>query len=211
MNENMDMQLFLEKCKSGNISENDIPKEILSLFEELYTKRKEQENTKQVQAGSVTYIEGMSLEDIKYINETALQQTEKYTNEKFNMENSTHREYFEYFKQKLLKTKEYEIKMKQFEESLHEKYGTMYEEVENAAINAFENMAYRDARNIILSRMKGDMETLITFYDNIYKSLQSEKDDSKNISENVIFPPKAIKGGNYINSSKKQSGYENFI
>ncbi len=211
MNENIDMQLFLEKCKSGNISENDIPKEILSLFEELYTKRKEQENTKQVQAGSVTYIEGMSLEDIQYINETALQQTEKYTNEKFNMENSTHREYFEYFKQKLLKAKEYEIKMKQFEENLHEKYGTMYEEVENAAINAFENMAYRDARNIILSRMKGDMETLITFYDNIYKSLQSEKDDSKNISENVIFPPKAIKGGNYINSSKKQSGYENFI
>ena len=101
--------------------------------------------------------------------------------------------------------------MKQFEKSLHEKYGTMYEQVETAARNAFENMAYRDAKNIIMSRMQGDIDTLITFYDNIYKGLQSEKKVKENIIEDTVFPPKAMKGGNYANAAQKQAGYENFI
>lgn len=225
-NKNMNMQEFLDKCKTGNIDEKNIPVEILSVFEMLYAKRKEQEQaeTKQnksakentalnMQSGTpaVSYIDGLSLEDIKYINEQAVSSVEKYTKEKFNMENVAHREYFEYFKQQALKEKEQEIKMKQFEKSLHEKYGPMYEQVETAARNAFENMAYRDAKNIIMSRMKGDIETLITFYDNIYKGLQSEKKMKENVNENMVFPPKAIKGGNYANASQKQAGYENFI
>lgn len=225
-NKNMNMQEFLDKCKTGNIDEKNIPVEILSVFEMLYAKRKEQEQaeTKQnksakentalnMQSGTpaVSYIDGLSLEDIKYINEQAVSLVEKYTKEKFNMENVAHREYFEYFKQQALKEKEQEIKMKQFEKSLHEKYGPMYEQVETAARNAFENMAYRDAKNIIMSRMKGDIETLITFYDNIYKGLQSEKKMKENVNENMVFPPKAIKGGNYTNAGQKQAGYENFI
>lgn len=225
-NKNMNMQEFLDKCKTGNIDEKNIPVEILSVFEMLYAKRKEQEQaeTKQnksakentalnMQSGTpaVSYIDGLSLEDIKYINEQAVSSVEKYTKEKFNMENVAHREYFEYFKQQALKAKEQEIKMKQFEKSLHEKYGPMYEQVETAARNAFENMAYRDAKNIIMSRMKGDIETLITFYDNIYKGLQSEKKMKENVNENMVFPPKAIKGGNYTNAGQKQAGYENFI
>ena len=223
---NMDIQEFLDKCKTGNIDEKNIPAEILSVFEMLYAKRKEQEQaeTKQnksakentalnMQSGTpaVSYIEGLSLEDIKYINEQAVSLVEKYTGEKFNMESVAHREYFEYFKQQALKAKEQEIKMKQFEKSLHEKYGTMYEQVETAARNAFENMAYRDAKTIIMSRMKGDIETLITFYDNIYKGLVSDKKAQAGINENTVFPPKAIKGGNYANASQKQAGYENFI
>lgn len=223
---NMNMQEFLDKCKTGNIDEKNIPVEILSVFEMLYAKRKEQEQaeTKQnnsakentaltIQSGTpaVSYIDGLSLEDIKYINEQAVSSVEKYTKEKFNMENVAHREYFEYFKQQALKEKEQEIKMKQFEKNLHEKYGSMYEQVETAARNAFENMAYRDAKNIIMSRMKGDIETLITFYDNIYKGLQSEKKMKENVNENMVFPPKAIKGGNYTNAGQKQAGYENFI
>lgn len=219
-NKNMNMQEFLYKCKTGNIDEKNIPVEILSVFEMLYAKRKEQEQAenKQNTAGNMqpnipaaAYIDGLSLEDIKYINEQAVSSVEKYTKEKFNMENVAHREYFEYFKQQALKEKEQEIKMKQFEKSLHEKYGTMYEQVETAARNAFENMAYRDAKNIIMSRMKGDIETLITFYDNIYKGLQSEKKMKENVNENMVFPPKAIKGGNYTNAGQKQAGYENFI
>lgn len=225
-NKNMNMQEFLDKCKTGNIDEKNIPVEILSVFEMLYAKRKEQEQaeTKQnksakentalnMQSGTpaVSYIDGLSLEDIKYINEQAVSSVEKYTKEKFNMENVAHREYFEYFKQQALKEKEQEIKMKQFEKSLHEKYGPMYEQVETAARNAFENMAYRDAKNIIMSRMKGDIETLITFYDNIYKGLVSDKKAQAGINENTVFPPKAIKGGNYANASQKQAGYENFI
>lgn len=225
-NKNMNMQEFLDKCKTGNIDEKNIPVEILSVFEMLYAKRKEQEQaeTKQnksakentalnMQSGTpaVSYIDGLSLEDIKYINEQAVSSVEKYTKEKFNMENVAHREYFEYFKQQALKEKEQEIKMKQFEKSLHEKYGPMYEQVETAARNAFENMAYRDAKNIIMSRMKGDIETLITFYDNIYKGLQSEKKMKENVNENMVFPPKAIQGGNYTNAGQKQTGYENFI
>ncbi len=223
---NMNMQEFLDKCKTGNIDEKNIPAEILSVFEILYTKRKEREQVENKQNNSakentslsmqshtsaVSYIDGLSLEDIKHINEQAVSSVEKYTEEKFNMENVSHREYFEYFKQQLLKEKEQEIKIKQFEKSLHEKYGQMYEQVETAARNAFENMAYRDAKNIIMSRMKGDIETLITFYDNIYKGLQSEKKAKESINENTVFPPKAIKGGNYSNACQKQAGYENFI
>lgn len=217
---NMDIQEFLDKCKTGNIDEKNIPAEILSVFEMLYAKRKEQEQAAQKEntAGNihantpaVSYIEGLSLEDIRYINEQAVSSVEKYTKEKFNMENVAHREYFEYFKQQALKAKEQEIKMKQFEKSLHEKYGTMYEQVETAARNAFENMAYRDAKTIIMSRMKGDIETLITFYDNIYKGLVSDKKAQAGINENTVFPPKAIKGGNYTNAGQKQAGYENFI
>lgn len=223
---NMDIQEFLDKCKTGNIDEKNIPAEILSVFEMLYAKRKEQEQaeTKQnksakentalnMQSGTpaVSYIDGLSLEDIKYINEQAVSSVEKYTKEKFNMENVAHREYFEYFKQQALKAKEQEIKMKQFEKSLYEKYGTMYEQVETAARNAFENMAYKDAKNIIMSRMKGDIETLITFYDNVYKGLESDKKAKETVNENTVFPPKAIKGGNYVNTGQKSSGYENFI
>ncbi len=223
---NMNMQEFLDKCKTGNIDEKNIPAEILSVFEILYTKRKEREQVEnkqnnsakentslsmQAHTSAVSYIDGLSLEDIKHINEQAVSSVEKYTEEKFNMENVSHREYFEYFKQQLLKEKEQEIKIKQFEKSLHEKYGQMYEQVETAARNAFENMAYRDAKNIIMSRMKGDIETLITFYDNIYKGLQSEKKAKESINENTVFPPKAIKGGNYSNACQKQAGYENFI
>lgn len=217
-NNNINMQEFLNNIKNGIVDENSIPKEILSIFEMLYAKRKEQEqsvnkqavSSNQVQA-AVNYIEGLSLEDIKYINEQAAYQVEKYTGEKFNMDNLSHREYFEYFKQQGLKSKEQELKMKQFEKNLHEKYGSMYEQVESAARNAFENMAYRDAKNIIMSRMKGDIETLITFYDNIYKGLQSDKKVKDNINANTIFPPKAIKGGNYTNAGQKQPEYENFI
>ncbi len=172
---NMNMQEFLDKCKTGNIDEKNIPAEILSVFEILYTKRKEREQVEnkqnnsakentslsmQAHTSAVSYIDGLSLEDIKHINEQAVSSVEKYTEEKFNMENVSHREYFEYFKQQLLKEKEQEIKIKQFEKSLHEKYGQMYEQVETAARNAFENMAYRDAKNIIMSRMKGDKRKL---------------------------------------------------
>lgn len=225
-NKNITMQEFLDKCKTGNIDEKNIPEEILSLFEMLYAKRKEQEQAvnkennsakenaalaMQANTPAVSYIEGLSLEDIKYINEHAVKSVEQYTKEKFNNENAAHREYFEYFKQQALKDKEQEIKMKQFEKSLHEKYGPMYEQVETAARNAFENMAYRDAKNIIMSRMKGDIETLITFYDNIYKGLQSEAKAKDNVNGNTVFPPKAIKGGNYAHTGQKQAGYENFI
>lgn len=228
MNENIkdketnsiNIQELLDKCKTGNIDETNIPKDLLLIFEMLYAKRKEQEQAenKQNTAGNIqpnipaaAYIDGLNLEDIKYINEQAAGNVEKYTGEKFNMENISHREYFEYFKQQALKEKEQEIKMKQFEKSLHEKYGSMYEQVETAARNAFENMAYRDAKNIIMSRMQGDIDTLITFYDNIYKGLQSEKKVKENINEDTVFPPKAMKGGNYANAAQKQAGYENFI
>lgn len=224
---NMDMQLFLEKCRQGVIDENSIPKEILALFEKMYAEKKQQEvnekgsksmqntqnmqNMQNMQQGlSYPYIEGLTLEDIKYINDYAVKQTEKYTNEKFDMSNLSHREYFEYFKQQLLKSKENEIKLRQFEADLQEKYGSMYPQVESAARNAFENMAYRDARNIILSRMKGDIDSLITFYDNIYKGMQSEK-GSMQAKENMIFPPKAVKGGNYANNGRNKPAYENFI
>ena len=216
--QNINIQELLDKYKTGNIDELEIPEEILSLFEMLYAKRKEQEQSNQNAAGnmqvqipSVSYIDGLSLEDIKYINEQAAHHVEKYTGENFNMENIINREYFEYFKQQVLKAKEQEIKIMQFEKSLHEKYGSMYEKVETAARNAFENMAYRDAKNIIMSRMKGDIETLITFYDNIYKGLQSENKSKENMNENAVFPPNAIKGGNYTNTAQKQTGYENFI
>lgn len=218
---NMDMQLFLEKCRQGVIDENSIPKEILSLFEKMYAEKKQKEmdtqnsksmqNTQNMQQGlSYPHIEGLTLEDIKYINDYAVKQTERYTNEKFDMSNLAHREYFEYFKQQLLKSKENEIKLRKFEKGMQEKYGSMYPQVESAARNAFENMAYRDARNIILSRMKGDIDSLITFYDNIYKGMQSEK-GSAQAKENMIFPPKAVKGGNYANNGRKQPAYENFI
>lgn len=209
---NMDMQLFLEKCRQGVIDENSIPKEILSLFEKMYAEKKQKEmDTQNMQQGlSYPYIEGLTLEDIKYINDYAVKQTERYTNEKFDMSNLAHREYFEYFKQQLLKSKENEIKLRKFDACLQEKYGSMYPQVESAARNAFENMAYRDARNIILSRMKGDIDSLITFYDNIYKGMQSEK-GSVQAKENMIFPPKAVKGGNYANNGRKQPAYENFI
>lgn len=228
MNENIkdketnsiNIQELLDKCKTENIDETNIPKDLLLIFEMLYAKRKEQEQAenKQNTAGNMqlnipaaAYIDGLSLEDIKYINEQSAVNVEKYTGEKFNMENVSHREYFEYFKQQALKEKEQEMKINQFEKSLHEKYGSMYEQVETAARNAFENMAYRDAKNIIMSRMKGDIETLITFYDNIYKGLQSEKKAKENINADTVFPPKAIKGGNYANAAQKQAGYENFI
>lgn len=218
---NIDMQLFLEKCRQGTVDENSIPKEILSLFEKMYAEKKQKEmdtqnsksmqNTQNIQQGlSYPYIEGLTLEDIKYINDYAVKQTERYTNEKFDMSNLAHREYFEYFKQQLLKSKENEIKLRKFEKGMQEKYGSMYPQVESAARNAFENMAYRDARNIILSRMKGDIDSLITFYDNIYKGMQSEK-GSAQAKENMIFPPKAVKGGNYANNGRKQTAYENFI
>lgn len=217
---NMDIQEFLDKCKTGNIDEKNIPAEILSVFEMLYAKRKEQEQADQKEntAGNihantpaVSYIEGLSLEDIKGINEQAAGSVERYTKEKFNMDNVYHREYFEYFKHQILKSKEQEMKIKQFEESLYEKYGAMYEQVETAARNAFENMAYKDAKNIIMSRMKGDIETLITFYDNVYKGLESDKKAKETVNENTVFPPKAIKGGNYVNTGQKSSCYENFI
>ena len=133
---NMNMQEFLDKCTTWNIDETNIPAEILSVFEMLYAKRKEQEQVENKQNNSakentalstqahtpaVSYIDGLSLEDIKYINEQAVSSVEKYTKEKFNMENISHREYFEYFKQQVLKEKEQEIKIKQFEKSLHEK------------------------------------------------------------------------------------------
>lgn len=224
--QNMTIQEFLDKYKTGNIDEKNLPKDLLLLFDMVYAKRKEQEQSDNKQSSAavqnravnmqpntpaVTYIEGLSLEDIKGINEQAAGSVEIYTKEKFNMDNVYHREYFEYFKQQILKSKEQEMKIKQFEESLHEKYGSMYEQVESAARNAFENMAYRDAKNIIMSRMKGDIETLITFYDNIYKGLQSEKKVKETFNENTVFPPKAIKGGNYANTGQKSSGYENFI
>lgn len=44
---NMDIQEFLDKCKTGNIDEKNIPAEILSVFEMLYAKRKEQEQAAQ--------------------------------------------------------------------------------------------------------------------------------------------------------------------
>lgn len=215
-NNGITMQEFLEKCKTGNIDEKDIPEEVMALFEALYAKRKEQEatkNSKDMQAGIMPYVDGLTIDDIKYINEKAVEQVEKYTGEKYNMENLTHREYFEYFKRELQKEKELEVKINRFEKDLHEKYGTMYEQVETAARNAFENMAYKDARNIIMSRMKGDIETLITFYDNIYKGLQSEKNDEKKSdkSADMLFPPKSIKGGNFAFGQQKTAGYESFI
>ena len=44
---NMDIQEFLDKCKTGNIDEKNIPAEILSVFEMLYAKRKEQEQAEE--------------------------------------------------------------------------------------------------------------------------------------------------------------------
>lgn len=224
--QNMTIQEFLDKYKTGNIDDKNLPKDLLLLFDMVYAKRKEQEqadnsqNTSAVQKGevniqpntpAVTYIEGLSLDDIKGINEQAAGSVEIYTKEKFNMDNVYHREYFEYFKHQILKSKEQKMKIKQFEESLYEKYGAMYEQVETAARNAFENMAYKDAKNIIMSRMKGDIETLITFYDNVYKGLESDEKAKETVNENTVFPPKAMKGGNYVNTGQKSSGYENFI
>ena len=99
--QNINIQELLDKYKTGNIDELEIPEEILSLFEMLYAKRKEQEQSNQNAAGnmqvqipSVSYIDGLSLEDIKYINEQAAHHVEKYTGENFNMENIIQREYF---------------------------------------------------------------------------------------------------------------------
>ena len=165
--------------------------------------------------GSIGYIEGLSLEDIKAINEYAAKQVENYVKAQFDINNPAHREYFEYFKQQALKEKEKEIKLRKFDESLHEKYGDMYESVEQAARSTFESMAFKDARDILSSRMHGNVEKLLSFYDSVFNEVVNKKEQMENKAikdseKNIIFPPKAMNGGSY-KQVKNNNTYENFI
>ncbi len=207
---------FLDKCKDDkfidNIEENILPSEILAIFEKLQLKK--QDNTENnITNNDIVNISGITIEDIKDINEKAIKQVSKYVDDKFNMANPIHKEYFEYFKKELINEREKEIKIKEFEDSLHNKYGKMYAQVEESARDTFENMAYKDAKNIILSRMQGDTETLIKFYDDIYNKLTEQKEDMNmdSIKEQAIFPPKAMKSGNFASREHKIKDYSNFI
>ena len=115
--------------QAGN-DKKKLPRDIIMLLENMQniSKAENKDNTeKNMAVGSIGYIEGLSLEDIKAINEYAAKQVENYLKAQFDINNPAHREYFEYFKQQALKEKEKQIKMKKFDESLHEKYGEMYE------------------------------------------------------------------------------------
>lgn len=194
-----------------------LPEDVEMLLKTLNSGENEKENkyTKNQSMGNISYTEGLSLDDIKAINDYAYKQTENYTKTPFNMENPEHREYFEYFKAQAYKNKEKEMKLKKFDESLHEKYGDMYESVEKAARNTFESMAFKDARDIISSRMHGNVEKLLLFYDSVFnemvaKQKQMEEMPAKTEEGSIIFPPKAIKGGNF-KADKNIKTYENFI
>lgn len=190
-----------------------LPKEIEMLIDCIKGNESKENEKNTKQSLSMNYIDGLSLEDIKGINEYASKQVENYTKTPFNAENIEHREYFEYFKQQALKEKEKQIKLRKFDESLHEKYGDMYESVEKAARNAFESMAFKDARDIISSRMHGNVEKLLSFYDSIFNEMTSGKKQQEAVHTqdgSIIFPPKAINGSSVKTNANKNT-YENFI
>lgn len=203
--------------QAGN-DKKKLPRDIIMLLENMQniSKAEDKENTeKNMAVGSIGYIEGLSLEDIKAINEYAAKQVENYVKAQFDINNPAHREYFEYFKQQALKEKEKEIKLRKFDESLHEKYGDMYESVEQAARSTFESMAFKDARDILSSRMHGNVEKLLSFYDSVFnevvnKKEQMEKEAIKDSEKNIIFPPKALNGSSVKTTANKNT-YENFI
>lgn len=191
-------------------SENNMPEDILKLINTFSTPMKKDEKNNMFTSKHMEYMEGITLDDIRLINEYAVNEVEKYTKEPFDMSKTNHQDYFAYFKEKAVKEKEKEIKIKNFDKSLHEKYGDKYESVESAARDAFESMAFKDARDILSSRMHGNVERLLEFYDNIFKEITACENIENKKETEIVFPPNSIQGGNYKNNEKK-STYEDFI
>ncbi len=199
---------ILKSDKKENI---EIDSSILELVDYILKNNKNVEDTQEYIDSCYNgkaYMDGLSLDDIKAVHEYALKQVENYTKTPFNASNNEHNDYYEYFRQNALKEKEKEIKIRNFDESLQKKYGSMYANVEKAARDAFENMAFKDARDILSSRMHGNVEKLLEFYDNIFKELTVKKEENK--IDNIIFPPKSINSGSCKNNESIKT-YENFI
>lgn len=213
-NKTYSVEEILKMVNESNKNNTALPKEIEMLINSIKGEESKESEKNTKQSLSMNYIEGLSLEDIKKINEYAYKQVENYTKAPFNMENMEHREYFEYFKQQALKEKEKQIKMKKFDESLHEKYGEMYESVEKAARNTFESMAFKDARDIISSRMHGNVEKLLSFYDSVFNEMVSKQKQAEDVVHTqegrIMFPPKALNGSSVKTTANKNT-YENFI
>lgn len=205
---------ILKIISESRKNKTSLPDEIEMLLKSLQNEESKERGKNTKQSLSINYIDGLSLEDIKSINEYAYKQVENYLKTPFNAENIEHMEYFEYFKQQALKEKEKQIKLRKFYESLHEKYGDMYESVEKAARNAFESMAFKEAREILSFRMHGNVEKLLSFYDSVFNEMtsgQKQAETAVHTKEgNIIFPPKALKGGSIKNADSKNT-YENFI
>ena len=214
-NKTYSVEEILKMVSESNKNNTALPKEIEMLINSIKGEESKEREKNTKQSLSMNYIEGLSLEDIKAINEYAAKQVENYVKAQFDMNNPAHREYFEYFKQQALKEKEKEIKLRKFDESLHEKYGDMYESVEQAARSIFESMAFKDARDILSSRMHGNVEKLLSFYDSVFNEVVTKKEQMENKAmkdseKNIIFPPKAMNGGSY-KQVKNNNTYENFI
>lgn len=206
---------ILNMVSESSKNNTPLPKEIEMLLkgmQEVANPKTTGKNEDKVIQNSVGFVEGLSLDDIKSINENARMQVENYIKAPFDVNNPEHKEYFEYFKQKALKEKEKEVKLRKFYASLHDKYGDMYDSVEKAARNTFESMAFKDARDILSSRMHGNVEKLLSFYDSVFNEMQSRQQESPVKAEDgsVIFPPKAMKGGS-VKHVKNKNTYENFI
>lgn len=101
-------------------------------------------------------------------------------------------------------------KIMQLESMLKEKYGNSYSALEEAVRNAFENLAFKDARQLLISRRNGEIEKIMLFYDNIYKDMSKPKNVSNDISV-VNYPPKTISGGNFNKADKKEVTWQDFI
>lgn len=101
-------------------------------------------------------------------------------------------------------------KIMQLESILKEKYGNSYSALEEAVRNAFENLAFKDARQLLISRRNGEIEKIMLFYDNIYKDMSKPKNVSNDISV-VNYPPKTISGGNFNKADKKEVTWQDFI
>lgn len=102
------------------------------------------------------------------------------------------------------------ISLLQLESMLKEKYGESYSALEEAVRNAFENLAFKDARQLLLSRRNGDVEKIMLFYDNIYKDMSKPKSIQNDIRL-VNYPPKTISGGNFNKADKKEVTWQDFI
>ncbi len=186
--------------------ENNMEEDIKTLVEYFNKKQPQKENKNSLNITSC--IDGLSLDDIRLIHEYAVKEVEKYTKSPFDISKDDHKDYYEYFKQQALKSKEIELKIQNFESELYKKYGDMYENVEKAARDAFENMAFRDARDILSSRMHGNVEKLLEFYDNVFKEISLKENNVE--KEEILFPPKSINGGS-CKFNETKPVYEDFI
>lgn len=102
------------------------------------------------------------------------------------------------------------LKIMQLESILKEKYGESYSALEEAVRNAFENLSFKDARQLLISRKNGEIENIMLFYDNIYKDMSKPKNVSVD-TRAVSYPPKMISGGNFNKADKKEVTWQDFI